>query len=193
MILLLFFMLVLLVENIFLTTFHGLYFNHQLHITIKISQVLTCSWWPSVSSFHVLPLHLSFWCVGTTKLYSSSILLLSFHPDVLQSTNIISLKNSRPCRDLNPGPPQYQADMLPTELSWLGSAWNYLALVVNFDCVVILIRKFLEIKWLLHNVVHENVKQHQWIIIQIKRSFSDILRHVLCLHFANLCYCLLCK
>ena len=30
------------------------------------------------------------------------------------------LKNSRPCRDLNPGFPQYQADMLPTELSWLG-------------------------------------------------------------------------
>ena len=24
------------------------------------------------------------------------------------------------CRDLNPGPPQYQADMLPIEQSWLG-------------------------------------------------------------------------
>ena len=30
------------------------------------------------------------------------------------------MKNSRPCRDLNPGPPRYQADMPPTELSWLG-------------------------------------------------------------------------
>ena len=32
---------------------------------------------------------------------------------------IFSLKNSRPCRDLNQKPPQYQANMLPTELSWL--------------------------------------------------------------------------
>ena len=29
------------------------------------------------------------------------------------------MKNSRPCQDLNPGPPQYQADMLPIELTWL--------------------------------------------------------------------------
>ena len=29
-------------------------------------------------------------------------------------------ENSRPCRDLNPGRPRYQADMLPIELSWLG-------------------------------------------------------------------------
>ena len=32
---------------------------------------------------------------------------------------LFSLKNSRPCRD-----PQYQADMLPTELSWLGYIKN---------------------------------------------------------------------
>ena len=32
-----FLMLVLLVDYIFLTTFYGLYFNHQLHITITIS------------------------------------------------------------------------------------------------------------------------------------------------------------
>ena len=36
---------------------------------------------------------------------------------------LISLKNYRPCRDLIPGPPRDQADMLPTELSWLG--FNY--------------------------------------------------------------------
>ena len=35
-----------------------------------------------------------------------------------QSSYLFSLKNSLPCRDLNPGPPRYQADML-TELSWL--------------------------------------------------------------------------
>ena len=32
---------------------------------------------------------------------------------------LFPLKNSHLCQDLNPGPPQYQADMLPTELSWL--------------------------------------------------------------------------
>ena len=32
---------------------------------------------------------------------------------------LFSLKNSRLCRDLNPEPPRYQADMLPTEQSWL--------------------------------------------------------------------------
>ena len=33
---------------------------------------------------------------------------------------LFSLNNSRSYQDLNSGPPQYQADMLPTELSWLG-------------------------------------------------------------------------
>ena len=88
-----FLMLVLLVEYIFLTTFYGLYFNHQLHISLSnFFKFLHVSWWPSVGSFHVLHLHLSFWLVGTTRL----------------------------CRDLNSGPHRYQADMLPTELSWLG-------------------------------------------------------------------------
>ena len=34
------------------------------------------------------------------------------------------------CRDLNPGPPWYQADILPTELSWLG----YLENCLDFQC-----------------------------------------------------------
>ena len=38
-----------------------------------------------------------------------------------QSSYLFSPKNSRPCRDLNPGPPRYQVNMLPIELSWLGS------------------------------------------------------------------------
>ena len=37
-----------------------------------------------------------------------------------QSSLLFSLKNSRPCQDLNPGPPRYQPDMPPIELSWLG-------------------------------------------------------------------------
>ena len=39
---------------------------------------------------------------------------------VLFINYLFSLKTSHPCRDLNPGPPQFQTDMLPTELSWLG-------------------------------------------------------------------------
>ena len=38
---------------------------------------------------------------------------------------LFSLKNSCPCRDLNPGLPRYQADMLPIELSWLGSVSHF--------------------------------------------------------------------
>ena len=34
---------------------------------------------------------------------------------------LFSLKNYRPRWDLNPEPPRYQANMLPIELSWLGS------------------------------------------------------------------------
>ena len=45
-----------------------------------------------------------------------SLLVFKFE----QSSNLLSLKNSCPCRDLIPGPPRYQADMLPIELSWLG-------------------------------------------------------------------------
>ena len=37
-----------------------------------------------------------------------------------QSSHLFSLKNFRPCRDLNPEPPRYQADMLIIELSCLG-------------------------------------------------------------------------
>ena len=37
-----------------------------------------------------------------------------------QSSHLFSLKYSRPCQDLNPGPPRYHADTIPIELSWLG-------------------------------------------------------------------------
>ena len=76
-------MLVLLVEYIFLTTFYGLYFNHQFYFTITILQVLTCSLWPSVSSFHVLPLHLSFsdlWVVPSLFLFNLVIFIEKFSP-----------------------------------------------------------------------------------------------------------------
>ena len=33
---------------------------------------------------------------------------------------LLSFKNYHPCLVLNPGRPRYQADLLPTELSWLG-------------------------------------------------------------------------
>ena len=38
-----------------------------------------------------------------------------------QSSYLFSLNNSCPCRDLKPGTPRYQADMLPIKLCWLGS------------------------------------------------------------------------
>ena len=64
-----FLLLVLLVEYIFLTTCYGLYFNHQLHVTVNnFFKFLHVSWRPPVGSFHVLHLHLSFWLVGTTKM-----------------------------------------------------------------------------------------------------------------------------
>ena len=48
--------------------------------------------------------------------YGSDIFVFIFE----QSSYLFSLKNSRPSRDLDPGPPWYKADMLPIELSWLG-------------------------------------------------------------------------
>ena len=56
-------------------------------------------------------------CLGHFIQYKH-ILVFKFE----QSSYLFSLKNSRPCRDLNPGPPWYQADMLSIELSWLGQA-----------------------------------------------------------------------
>ena len=52
--------------------------------------------------------------------YQNYIFVFKFE----QISYLFSLKNSRPCRDLNPGPPWYPADMLPIELSWLGSILN---------------------------------------------------------------------
>ena len=51
------------------------------------------------------------------SLYLDSTL---FHSNSNMINLLFSFENSRPCRDLNLRPPQYQADMLPTELSWLG-------------------------------------------------------------------------
>ena len=45
---------------------------------------------------------------------------MQYHSNSNLINYLFSLKSSRPCRDLKPGLPRYQADMLPTELSWLG-------------------------------------------------------------------------
>ena len=42
-----------------------------------------------------------------------------FHFKFKKISYLFTLKNSRPCLDLNPGLPWYQANMLPIELSWL--------------------------------------------------------------------------
>ena len=57
--------------------------------------------------------------MGTTKLYSLQFLLLSCGPESSYTSFLVRINNSHPCQDLNPGPPWYQADMLPIELSWL--------------------------------------------------------------------------
>ena len=78
-------------ETSFLTTFYDLYFSHHYaHITLQIMLDLLCG-----------------------QLF---IFVFKFE----QSSYLFSLKNSCPCQDLNLGPPRYQADMLPIELSWLG-------------------------------------------------------------------------
>ena len=97
-------MLVLLVEYIFLTTFQGLNFTHQLHITITVI--------PTGDS-NLGPKRLS-------QLQFETLRLRPLSHNGRSLNYLFSLKNSRPCRDSNPGPHRYQAYMLPTELSWLG-------------------------------------------------------------------------
>ena len=44
------------------------------------------------------------------------------------------INNSRPCRDLNPGPLRYQANILPTKPSWLGFLVNlWIKIIKNFE------------------------------------------------------------
>ena len=46
--------------------------------------------------------------------------IIAHNSEQHNTISLFSLKNSCPCRDLNPEPPRYQVDMLPNELSWLG-------------------------------------------------------------------------
>ena len=115
--------MVLIVEYIFLTIFYGLYFNHQLHITISISSssyMFMVTFCKQLSCAAPTPVSLSY---GYYQIYYTQ------SPFKLELFNyLFSLKNSRPCWDWNPGRPRYQANMLPTELSWLESV----ELVTNF-------------------------------------------------------------
>ena len=113
-----FFMLVLPVEYIFLATFFGLHFNHQFFYTLHytISQVLSDSCRPLRAAFMYCFKHLSFLTCG----YSFKLHSLDYSPADSVVKLLIFKKNSCLCWDLNQGPLRYQADMLPTELSWLG-------------------------------------------------------------------------
>ena len=64
----------------------------------------------------------SFWPPSTSTEWDNSALTIQATTAGLINY-LFSLKNSRPCQELNPGPPRYQANMLPTELSWLGFRW----------------------------------------------------------------------
>ena len=82
-----------------MTTFYGLYLSHQYtNITNYISS----------------------WYARAPNTYWNYIFVFKFK----QSSYLFSLKNFLPCGDLNPGPPRYQPDLLPIELSWLGSQFD---------------------------------------------------------------------
>ena len=103
----------------------------MVYISVIDTQILQITFLHDVdllwAAFHVLHQHLSFLHGCCT-----SVILCGLKPDSVyififkfeQSSYLISLTNSRPCRDLNPGPHQYQVDMLPIELSWLGFTWE---------------------------------------------------------------------
>ena len=73
----------------------------QLWIGIQI-QIESFTCWTSVGMY----------CINTCL--SDLWVLFSY-----SNSNWSDQKNSRPCCDLNPGLPRYQANMLPIELSWL--------------------------------------------------------------------------
>ena len=112
-------------ESILLTTFYGLFSSHQYtNITNYISS------WLRVHA-HFYAQGLGFYSISTICQSAEYILELYIHILIQKIQLLISLKkiiikylfslkNSRPCRDLNPGLPRYQVDMLPIELSWLG-------------------------------------------------------------------------
>ena len=108
-------------ENIFSTTFYGLYFSN--HIT-------------NYNLFHMLDLRGQFSCTASTPVFLTrgypSCLYFCFNVSlnliistICQSTSrsciqIRDDKISLPCLDLNPRPPWYQASTLPIELPCLG-------------------------------------------------------------------------
>ena len=64
---------------------------------------------------YIMEVLLGFTCLLDITIFLFIFKLISY---------LFSLKNSRPCWDLSPGPPLYQADMLPIELPWLGLGIN---------------------------------------------------------------------
>ena len=145
-------MLTLFRRNFFWPPCYVLYFSH--HYTYYKLQSFTI--WTSVGSFHELLIALqpivvtmipwghnapAYSPVGQALLrvlFQGVSLLHGLPWSVSSNLNLINylflLKNSRPCWNLNPRPLWYQADLLPTELSWLGS----------YHCIVKNIRSW---KW----------------------------------------------
>ncbi len=80
-------MLALLRRASFWTTFYGLYFNHHLHTYLQITFL---SWSrPSVGSFHVLHLHLSFRLVGTYSCSCCTSVVLCVVLNLICSISVI--------------------------------------------------------------------------------------------------------
>ena len=104
--------------------YYGLYFSHHFYTYYKLQSFTYQSWDSTKSS------------ASTSTMYQSahveSRLYAVFKFKLINY--LFSLKNSRPCQDLKPGPPQYQADMLPTELYWLGyniNVWKVLTILLS--------------------------------------------------------------
>ena len=115
------------------------YFSFKLKDEIRVDCVLNSLYRKFVQKyfFYVLPLLVlglqSYVRVPFVILFAISLHFpwsgTFYHPVMYLSNTYfevgtvvwyIKLKNSRPCQDLSPGPTRYLADMLPTELSWLG-------------------------------------------------------------------------
>ena len=93
---------------------------------------------------------------------------------------LLSLKNSRPCRDLNLGHLWYQANMLPTELSSLG----YLYQTCDKSKVAFQIQIFLPTDFG-QNILRACILQEKWLSeSQVSDTFySGWFRFVCCVFF----------
>ena len=106
--------------SIFLSSFTHIT-NHNLsHVGPLWAALMYCIWYPASTAvfltLRVLVLMAYQPYARAPNTYWNYIFIFKLE----QISYLFSLKNYCPYRDLNLGPCQYQADMLPIELSWPG-------------------------------------------------------------------------